>query len=82
MPYLQVFVWRAEKIRTKGYETLYSYTTTGKRRSLFGMVVQRAPPHLRPITYMGVHLALTAVTLSFTTVWQAYLQSSACSVSA
>ncbi len=49
----------------------YKYVTSN-RRSLFGAVVLRAPPALRPLVYMGAHLALTLATMFLNLLWWRY----------
>lgn len=60
--YIKIFVVSSKKIQARGYETLYQFATANDR-SLFGLVVLRAPMRLRPLVYMVMHMAL--VTLTF-----------------
>ena len=65
---LQVFVISSEKIQRRNYDTLFKFATSS-RRSVFGAIVLRAPPHLRPLIYMLAHVLLTIVTLSLSALW-------------
>lgn len=49
-----MFVISAGKIRQRGLQTLFSYSTQS-RRSVFGAVVLRFPPALQPPAYMFMH---------------------------
>eukprot|EP00887_Chlorella_sp_A99_P004760 scaffold4.g4760.t1 len=75
--YIKIFVVSSQRIRDRGYHTLFSYITS--RRSLYSkarclaataeMVVLHSPKRLQPLVYMAVHLLLTATAQTAGWLW-------------
>lgn len=65
--YIKIFVVSSQRIRDRGYHTLFSYITS--RRSLYSKVVLHSPKRLQPLVYMAVHLLLTATAQTAGWLW-------------
>uniref|UniRef100_A0A7S3QMQ2 Glycerophosphocholine acyltransferase 1 n=1 Tax=Dunaliella tertiolecta TaxID=3047 RepID=A0A7S3QMQ2_DUNTE len=68
-----IFVFAAERIKRRGYTTLFSYVTTQKRGP-FNSISRRIPPKLHALAYLILHCLFCATTMLLSTLtWRSYL---------
>jgi hypothetical protein len=46
--YLKIFVISAERIRARGYATLFEYVSNTEKKGVYAAIARRTPPQLRP----------------------------------
>lgn len=79
----QIFVVSSDRIRERGYHTLFKYVTS--KPSFYGRIISAAPEALQvcmtmgasccchnppqPLVYMSFHLAMTMLTMALCTLW-------------
>ncbi|KAF5839724.1 hypothetical protein DUNSADRAFT_18724 [Dunaliella salina] len=68
-----IFVFAAERIKRRGYTTLFSYVTTQKRGP-FNSITRRIPPKLHALAYLILHFVFCATTMLLSTLtWRSYV---------
>eukprot|EP00879_Flechtneria_rotunda_P015404 GHRR01016106.1.p1 GENE.GHRR01016106.1~~GHRR01016106.1.p1 ORF type:complete len:374 (+),score=84.39 GHRR01016106.1:50-1171(+) len=64
--YLKIFVVSAERIRQRGYITLFTYVTT-TTKGVYAAIAKRVPLKYRPQVYLFLHMCFCGTT--FTIAW-------------
>lgn len=67
--YLKLFVVSSNKIRDRGYQTLYTYMLEEANFTLLKRIVYKFGPRWRPLVYMCIHLLLVLFSLSACILW-------------
>ncbi|WIA18630.1 hypothetical protein OEZ85_003336 [Tetradesmus obliquus] len=67
--YLKIFVVSAERIRQRGYVTLFTYVTT-TTKGVYAAIAKRVPRQYRPQVYLFLHMCFCATTAAFS--WLAW----------
>ncbi|KAK9805607.1 hypothetical protein WJX72_007502 [[Myrmecia] bisecta] len=66
--YAKIFIVSSNKIKARGYETLYNYSTSNPRSAITRVVHSVSQP-LQPVVYMVLHITYTALTFALCKVW-------------
>jgi hypothetical protein len=60
--WLKIFVVSAERIRQRGYITLFTYVTT-TTKGVYAAIARRVPPNYRPQVYLFLHMCFCCTTM-------------------
>jgi hypothetical protein len=61
--YLKIFVISAQRIKERGYATLFNYTTT-RTKGVYAAIAKRVPKPIQPVVYLLLHALFCATTAS------------------
>ncbi|KAI8475416.1 MAG: hypothetical protein J3K34DRAFT_63001 [Monoraphidium minutum] len=71
--YLKIFVISAERIRLRGYATLFTYVANTEKKGVYAAIARCVTPALRPPVYLLLHLLFCCVTMSVSiAAWRSF----------
>lgn len=72
--YLKIFVVSAERIRERGYATLFTYVSNTEKKGVYAAIARRVHPDLRPPVYLLLHLCFCCFTMSVSILaWRSFV---------